>query len=117
MSASNGQPKKTSTKHTVGGSFSQGTEWRDIRFVLKDPEPEEDRMEYWMTGNRGVENCKATADAAPYLCEDCNERDASEDWNTHKDNRSHCVNCNLTFGVFRAALPQFNKKVGNCSES
>ena len=110
MSASDGQPKKTSTKHTVGGSFSQGTEWRDIRFVLKDPEPEEDRMEYWMTGNRKVENCKATADAAPYLCEDCNKYDASEDWNAHKDNRSRCVNCNFNSWCVQSGTPTIQQE-------
>ena len=71
---------------------------------------EEDRMEYWMTGNRRDENYKATADAAPYLCEDCNKHDASEDWNTHKDNRSHCVNCNFNFWCVQSGTPTIQQE-------
>lgn len=54
-------------------------------------------MEYWMTGNRRVENYKVIVDVVLYFCEDCNKYDVFEDWNIYKDNRSYCVNCNFNF--------------------
>ena len=39
----------------IGGIIGEESEWKDIQFAMRDPEPEYDPTDYWLRGNRDTD--------------------------------------------------------------
>lgn len=61
----------------IGGILKEDSEWKDIQFTTKDPEPEYGVTDYWLRGNRN--------------------EDMSNKWNECGINARVCENCNFVF--------------------
>lgn len=59
----------------IGGIFKSDSAWKDIHFIMKDPEPEVDVADYWMRGNRNLDRNNEATVSLPYLCRKCRIED------------------------------------------
>ena len=58
----------TTGADVIGGIVKEDSEWKDIQFTMKDPEPEYDATDYWLRGNRNIDRRNAETVLLPYLC-------------------------------------------------
>lgn len=81
----------------IGGTIGEESEWKDIQFTMKDPEPEHDVTDYWLRGNRDIDRRSMRTVHLPHLCPTCRTEDVSNEWNECGVNARICENCNYVF--------------------
>ena len=101
----------------VGGIIGEESEWKDIQFAMKDPEPEYDPTDYWLRGNRNIDRLTAADILLPFLCEHCRKGDYSPEWKECAASPRMCVNCNYNFWCRNNELHSISQETEEIWES
>ena len=88
----------------IGGTIGEESEWKDIQFAMKDPEPEYDPTYYWLRGNRNTDRLTVGEIHLPHLCGRCRKDDYSNERTEYATNPRTCVNSNFNFWCRQGTL-------------